>query len=70
MCEYCDGKNGKEIRGQNYEGNVYTVNDTSLNIDATVDIYDEFGNNIIDNEDMQDYITINYCPFCGRKLID
>lgn len=70
MCEYCNEENQKEIRGQNYESNIYTIGATSLNIDVTVDIYDKFGNNIIDYEDMQDYITINYCPFCGRKLID
>ena len=59
MCEYCEGIKRKKIRGKEYNGNVYTIIDNTLDMDITVDIYDEYSNHIIDYEDVQDFIEIN-----------
>lgn len=68
MCKYCE--NGKEIRGKEYEANLYTIKNKTLNVDIDLAYYDIFGNNILDYVEAQDYIEIKYCPFCGRKLND
>lgn len=66
MCEYCEGK--KEIRGEEYEANIYTIKGKTLNIDIDLAYYDNFRNHIIDYVEAEDFINIKYCPFCGKKL--
>lgn len=66
MCEYCE--NGKEIEGEEYNQNTYNIDKNILNMNIIADVYDDFGNNVIDYVEVDDFIEIKYCPMCGRKL--
>ena len=66
MCEYCE--HGKEIRGEEYNQNTYNIDKNILNMNIIADIYDDFGNNVTDYVEVDDFIEIKYCPMCGRKL--
>lgn len=68
MCKYCNKENPKSVKGGDYEGNEYRIKGNTLEVDVTVAIYGKYGNKIVDYENIQDFITINYCPFCGKKI--
>lgn len=66
MCNFCENK--EEIRGEEYDTNVYKIENKTLNIEIDLAYYDVFGNNIIDYVEAEDFINIKYCPMCGKKL--
>ena len=66
MCKYCE--NEEPLRGEEYDANIYTIKNKILNVDIDLAYYDILGNHIVDYVEAQDYININYCPHCGKKL--
>ena len=66
MCEYCkqdkDGyvKTLKQIKGNNY---------SKITADIYKSLFDGFV--LVASQKAYDtYFKINYCPMCGRKLVD
>ena len=58
MCEYCDyNSNYNEIFQDGLTGDYY--------LDIQTSQWDEYSDDYI-----HDKLFINYCPYCGRKLID
>ena len=62
MCEFCDGKEKRIENGFTYGNDYITKNHLnksySLNYDNSGDEYGE------------GEFEINYCPMCGRKLVE
>ena len=70
-CEYCDIKNYQE----EYSGNGIFVNRISEGIGSYTFLtmeYCKYDNtwSLVATGDDCDWVKINYCPFCGRKLND
>lgn len=62
MCEFCDGREKKIENGFTY-GNAYIV---KTNFGYTYSLrYDNSA-----NEYGEGAFEINYCPICGRKLVE
>ena len=58
MCEYCDyNSNSNEIFQDGLTGDYY--------LDIQTSQWDEYSDDYI-----HDKLFINYCTYCGRKLID
>lgn len=60
MCRFCDGKSEKIENGYTY-GNAMIVGDT-YNWHLS---YNNSGNEYVSGQ-----FDINYCPICGRKLVE
>ena len=79
-CEYCDEKDnhitGKSIRTTEFK-ETYGYSSRKLvdyidylNLFILKGASDEKAGLMIENTIGARYIDINYCPFCGRKLVD
>ena len=62
MCEFCDGKEKRIENGFTY-GNAY-ITQNLLNKSYSL-YYDNSGDEYGEGE-----FEINYCPMCGRKLVE
>ena len=62
MCEFCDGKEKRIENGFTY-GNAY-ITKNLLNKSYSLN-YDNSGDEYGEGE-----FEINYCPMCGRKLVE
>ena len=63
--KYCcnDMRRNVEHRCSRHKGNIWDCPD---NLICYNDVFDEYG--IIIHDGGSSYITINYCPFCGKEL--
>jgi hypothetical protein len=67
-CTFC--RTQESIEGEEDSRSKFFINrDNEFCFEGTVDIYEDmYKNHISDYEDKEDYIKIEYCPKCGRKL--
>jgi hypothetical protein len=68
-CSFC--RTQEYIEGEDDSRSKFFINNThELCFEGIVDIYDDiYKNNISSYENKEDYIKIEYCPKCGRKLL-
>ncbi len=68
MCEYCNGN--KILKGEEYQGNSYSIDNKNrrLILEYDIAVFDRLGNNIEKYVEGEDFITIDFCPKCGRRL--
>lgn len=69
-CTFCRAQ--ESIEGEEDSRSKFFINrNNEFCFEVTVDIYGYiYKNHICDYEDKEDYIKIEYCPKCGRKLIN
>ena len=69
MCEYCNGN--KILEGEEHRGRSLCHidnKDKKFVFEYGVSVFDRFGNVTVRYVKAEDFITIDFCPKCGRKL--
>lgn len=67
MCKYCENLNANENVLPNHNNcSDIVIEKDSEGVYIDIDYSEYFG---FDSMYYRDYIYINYCPMCGRKLV-
>lgn len=69
MCECCNGN--KILEGEEYRGrNLCHIDNKNKRFvfEYGISVFDRFGNVTVRYIKAEDFITIDFCPKCGRRL--